>query len=455
MLDIVIMAAGLGTRMRSQRAKVLHRLGGRPLIGHVSRTAATLGPDRVVVVVGHQAEDVEAAARASLMPSDDRSLVFAMQSEQLGTGHAVQQAIEHLSGGTVIVLSGDVPLVRSETLQSLLDAHRSGGYAATLLSTRVDDPTGYGRIVRGPAEDFRRIVEHRDASESERRIDEINAGIYAFECAQLVHALRSLSTGNAQGEYYLTDVLGLLVDGGQHVGVLCHEDPHEVLGVNTRVDLADSETRLRARTLERLMLSGVTVVDPATTYVDDTVTIGADTVLQPGVMLSGTTEIGARCTVGPYAHIVDARVADDVTIKAMTVIEGAAISSGAQVGPYARLRPGAVLGTDVHIGNFVEVKNTTVGDGSKANHLTYLGDAEIGTGTNIGAGTVTCNYDGRNKHRTTIGSRVKIGSDTMLVAPVTVGDGAVTGAGAVVTRDVPERTLVVGAPARVVRTLDD
>ena len=228
-----------------------------------------------------------------------------------------------------------------------------------------------------------------------------------------------------------------------------------MLGVNTRVDLADSETRLRARTLERLMLSGVTVVDPATTYVDDTVTIGADTVLQPGVMLSGTTEIGARCTVGPYAHIVDARVADDVTIKAMTVIEGAAISSGAQVGPYARLRPGAVLGTDVHIGNFVEVKNTTVGDGSKANHLTYLGDAEIGTGTNIGAGTVTCNYDGRNKHRTTIGSRVKIGSDTMLVAPVTVGDGAVTGAGAVVTRDVPERTLVVGAPARVVRTLDE
>jgi bifunctional UDP-N-acetylglucosamine pyrophosphorylase/glucosamine-1-phosphate N-acetyltransferase len=454
MLDIVIMAAGLGTRMRSDRAKVLHALGGRPLIAHVCRTALALTPDRLVVIVGHQADEVERAVRDAV-GDRARALDFALQAEQLGTGHAVQQAAASLSGGTVVVLSGDVPLVEAETLAALLAAHRDGGYAATLLSTRLADPTGYGRIVRGPAGDFRRIVEQRDATEAERALDEINAGIYAFEASLLVPALARLSTANAQGEYYLTDVLGQLVEAGHRVGVMLHEDPHEVLGVNTRVDLADSETRLRRRTLERLMMAGVTLVDPATTYVDDTVEVGRDTTILPGTILSGATRVGANCTIGPYCQLVDAELADGVLVRAMSVLERARVGAGAQVGPFARLRPGANLGEDVHVGNFVEVKNSTLGRGSKANHLTYLGDAEIGSGCNIGAGTITCNYDGKHKHRTTIEDGVYIGSDTMLVAPVRVGRGSKTGAGAVVTRDVPERSLAVGVPARVARTLDE
>ncbi len=453
MLDIVVMAAGLGTRMRSSRAKVLHVLGGRPLVAHVSRTALQLAPDRLVVVVGHQADEVEGAVRDAV-GDRARGLEFALQSEQLGTGHAVQQAAPHLSDGTVIVLSGDVPLVEASTLRSLLAAHREGGYAATLLSTRLPDPTGYGRIVRGPAGDFRRIVEHRDATPAEQAVNEINAGIYAFEAAQLVPALARLSTGNAQGEYYLTDVLGLLVDAAQRVGVLLHDDPHEVLGINSRVDLADSEGRLRRRTLERLMLAGVTLVDPATTYVDDGVEVGRDTTIHPGAILAGATKVGENCTIGPYCHLTDSEVADGVTLRAMSVLERARVGSGAQIGPFARLRPGAVLSDDVHVGNFVEVKNSTLGKGSKANHLTYLGDAEIGAGCNIGAGTITCNYDGKNKHRTTIEDGVYIGSDTMLVAPVRVGRGSKTGAGAVVTRDVPEDSLAVGVPARVARKIE-
>jgi bifunctional UDP-N-acetylglucosamine pyrophosphorylase/glucosamine-1-phosphate N-acetyltransferase len=457
MLDIVVMAAGLGTRMRSRQAKVLHRLGGRPLISHVCRTAALLAPDGFVVIVGHQAEEVEAAVRATRL-QDSAALPeprFALQREQLGTGHAVQQAADLLSGGTVVVLSGDVPLVEATTLQSLLDAHHSGGYSATLLSTKLANPTGYGRIVRGPADDFRRIVEQRDATEAERAIDEINAGIYAFSADALVPALRSLSNANAQGEYYLTDVLGSLVAEGRHVGVMRHDDPHEVLGINTRLDLADSEARLRTRTLERLMLAGVTIVDPATVYVDDTASIGRDTTLLPGVVIQGATSIGEECTIGPWAHLVDANLGDHVVVRGSTSIEGARVAGGAVVGPFARLRPGAELAENVHVGNFVEVKNSTLGKGTKANHLTYLGDAEIGAGVNVGAGTITCNYDGKRKHKTTIEDGVYVGSDTMLVAPVRVGRGSKTGAGSVVTRDVPERSLAVGAPARVIRTLGD
>jgi bifunctional UDP-N-acetylglucosamine pyrophosphorylase / glucosamine-1-phosphate N-acetyltransferase len=457
MLDIVVMAAGLGTRMRSRQAKVLHRLGGRPLIAHVCRTAAQLSPDGFIVIVGHQASEVEEAVRSTPLP--DSGILpaprFAIQERQLGTGHAVLQAIDLLSGGTVIVLSGDVPLVEATTLQSLLDAHRAGGYAATLLSTRLVDPSGYGRIVRGPADDFRRIVEQRDASPNERAIGEINAGIYAFETSALVPALRSLSNSNSQGEYYLTDVLGRLVDEGRHVGVLRHDDPHEVLGINTRLDLADSEARLRRRTLERLMLEGVTIVDPSTVYVDAQVAIGRDSTVMPGVVIQGSTTIGDGCTIGPWSHLTDATIGDGVHVRASTVIEGAAVERGSIVGPFARLRPGARLGEDVHIGNFVEVKNSTLGKGTKANHLTYLGDAEIGSGVNVGAGTITCNYDGKSKHRTTIEDGVSVGADTKFVAPVRVGKGSKTGAGAVVTRDVPERSLAVGAPARVIRTLED
>jgi bifunctional UDP-N-acetylglucosamine pyrophosphorylase/glucosamine-1-phosphate N-acetyltransferase len=457
MLDIVVMAAGMGTRMKSHRAKVLHPLGGRPLVSHVCRTAAALAPDGFVVIVGHQAGEVETAVRATEHGAEGKMPEprFVLQCEQLGTGHAVAQAREHLSGGTVIVLSGDVPLVRASTLRSLLDAHAGGEYTATLLSTRLADPTGYGRIVRGPAGDFRRIVEQRDAAPAELEIDEINAGIYAFDAADLVPALAALSNDNSQGEYYLTDVLGSLVARGRHVGVMRHDDPHEVLGINTRVDLADSEVRLRRRTLERLMLDGVTIVDPDTTYVDDTVEIGQDTTLLPGCVLSGRTRVGEGCTIGPWAQLTDATLGDDVLVRASSVIEGAIVARGAQIGPFARLRPGAVLNEDVHIGNFVEVKNSVLGKGTKANHLTYLGDADIGEGCNVGAGTITCNYDGKRKHRTTLEDGVYTGSDTMLVAPVRVGRGSKTGAGAVVTRDIPARSLAVGAPARVVKTIEE
>lgn len=455
MLDIVIMAAGLGTRMRSERAKVLHSLGGQSLVSHVLRAAAALSPDRIVVVVGHQADDVESVARATAAQVGAPEPVFVVQREQLGTGHAVQQAVDALSGGTVVVLSGDVPLIESATLQSLLDAHTATGSAATILSTRLDDPLGYGRIVRNAANGFERIVEHRDADENERRIDEINSGIYAFDAADLAPSLANLSSHNAQGEYYLTDVLGMLVEAGRPVAVVLHTPSNEVLGINSRLDLAESEALLRRRTLERLMLSGVTVVDPATTYVDSTVTVGRDTLILPGTMLSGTTSVGGGCTIGPYVQVLDATIEDGVTIRAMSVVEGARVARGGQIGPFARLRPGAALAEDVHIGNFVEIKNTVVGKGSKANHLTYLGDAEVGAGCNIGAGTVTCNYDGKRKHKTTIEDGVYIGSDTMLVAPVRVGRGSKTGAGAVVTRDVPAESLAVGMPARVMRSLGE
>ena len=454
MLDIVVMAAGLGTRMKSARAKVLHELAGRPLVAHVCRAAAELEPDRIVVVVGHQAELVEEAARAAL-EGGAAELRFALQAEQLGTGHAVQQTVEHFSGGTVVVLSGDVPLVRAETLRALLEAHREAGNAATLLTTVLDDPTGYGRVVRGEGDRFVRIVEHRDASDDERAIAEINAGIYAFEAGALAPALARLSTGNAQGEYYLTDVLGTLVEEGRAVGVVCHDEPAEVLGINTRVELAGSAAVLRRRILDRLMLSGVTIVDPAATYVDDTVEIGRDTIVHPGASLAGATRIGADCEIGPNCHLTDVELGDGVLVRAMSVLERAKVARGAQIGPFARLRPGADLGEGVHIGNFVEVKNSTLGAGSKANHLTYLGDAEIGERCNIGAGTITCNYDGKRKHRTTIEDEVYIGSDTMLVAPVRVGRGSKTGAGAVVTKDVPERSLAVGVPARVARKIEE
>lgn len=450
MLDVVIMAAGLGTRMKSRTAKVLHAVGGRPLVAHVVRAAAAIGADRLVTVVGHQAESVEAAVRRAAEGAGIRSIHFALQAEQFGTGHAVQQAAGYLEGDTVLVLSGDVPMLEATTLRALVDCHALETNAATLLSVRLADPAGYGRIVRSASGSFERIVEHRDATEAERSIDEINAGIYAFDRAKLLPALGRLSTGNDQGEYYLTDVLGMLVADGDRVGVVCHGDAAELAGINTRRELAETEARLKLRTLGRLMDSGVTIVDPLTTYVDDTVTVGRDTVLHPGTVLSGDSVVGEGCEIGPNAQLVDARLADDVHVRAMSVVEKASIAAGGRIGPFARIRPGTELGAGVHIGNFVEVKNSVLGAGAKANHLSYLGDAEVGAKSNIGAGTVTCNYDGKNKHRTTIGERVYIGSDTMLVAPVTVGDGAKTGAGSVVTKDVEPDTLVVGVPARVV-----
>src|SRR5215210_8685271 len=453
-LDILILAAGLGTRMRSSTAKVLHKLGGRPLIAHVCRTASALvkGERPVYVVVGHQAEEVKAAVRSEL---GEGGAVFVTQTEQRGTGDAVFAAREVLGGAdsTLLVLSGDVPLVRAGTLGSLVHQHRTHrgrGAACTLMAVRLEDPTGYGRVVRDDEGRFERIVEQKDATPEERQISEINVGIYCFETRLLFPALERVRPENAQGEFYLTDVPAILRADGEDVSVYTHTDAREVSGINTRVELSEFERILRLRTLRSLMLnSGVTVIDPQHTYVSPDAQIGRDTTLHPNVHVEGRTVIGEGCEIGQGSRISDSRVGRGVTIKDHCVIVESEIADHCAVGPFAHLRMNARMEEDSAVGNFVEMKKSRLGSKSKAMHLTYLGDAEVGERTNIGAGTVTCNYDGKNKHKTVIEDDVKIGSDTMLVAPVRVGSGAVTGAGAVVTKDVEPDTLVAGVPAKV------
>jgi len=458
-LDVLILAAGLGTRMRSRTAKVLHHLGGRPLIAHVCRVAAALMKESrpVFVIVGHQAEEVRAAVRAELGES---GAVFITQTEQRGTGDAVMVARDLLqdADSTLLVLSGDVPLVRAETLVALIQQHRSHrghGAACTLLSVRLDDPIGYGRVVRDAENRFERIVEQKDATPEERQINEINAGIYCFETGALFSALERVQPANAQGEYYLTDVPGILRADGAAVSVFLHTDAREVSGINTRVELAEFERLLRHRTLRRLMLdSGVTIVDPSHTYVSPEAKIGNDTVIHPGVHIEGGTIIGEGCEIRPGTRISNSRLGSGVQIKDHCVIVDSDIADHCTIGPFAHLRMNARLEEGAAIGNFVEMKKSKLGRKSKAMHLTYLGDATIGDGTNIGAGTITCNYDGKDKHATIIEDEVRIGSDTMLVAPVRVGARSVTGAGSVVKQDVPPDTLVAGVPAQIKRQLN-
>ncbi|HJQ31890.1 MAG TPA: bifunctional UDP-N-acetylglucosamine diphosphorylase/glucosamine-1-phosphate N-acetyltransferase GlmU [Pyrinomonadaceae bacterium] len=457
-LDILILAAGLGTRMRSSTAKVLHKLGGRPLIAHVCRTASALvkGERPVYVVVGHQAEEVKDAVRAEL---GEGGAVFVTQTEQRGTGDAVFAAREALASAdsTLLVLSGDVPLVRAETLGSLVHQHRTHrgrGAACTLMAVRLEDPTGYGRVVRDEEGRFERIVEQKDATPEERQISEINVGIYCFETRLLFPALERVRPENAQGEFYLTDVPGILRADGEDVSIYTHTDAREVSGINTRVELSEFERILRLRTLRSLMLnSGVTVIDPQHTYVSPDAQIGRDTTLHPNVHIEGRTVIGEGCEIGQGSRISDSRVGRGVTVKDHCVIVESEIADHCTVGPFAHLRMNARMEEDSTVGNFVEMKKSRLGSKSKAMHLTYLGDAEVGERTNIGAGTVTCNYDGRNKHPTVIEHDVKIGSDTMLVAPVRVGARSVTGAGSVVTEDVEPDTLVAGVPAKVKKRL--
>lgn len=455
-LDILILAAGLGTRMRSNLAKVLHQADGRPLINHVCRTAAALAPEKIYVVIGHQASDVEKAVLTELSPEQ---AVFVEQKEQLGTGDAVNAAREFLEGrdSTLLILSGDVPLIRHETLAALVQqhhTHRGKGAACTMLTVKLKDPTGYGRIVRGDDGIFERVVEQKDATDGEREIREINAGIYCFDTKKLFAALENVQNHNAQGEYYLTDVPALLKASGEDVSIYQHGDTQEIEGVNNRAQLADIERLLRRRTISRLMLDyGVTFIDPKTAYVSESAKIGRDTVIYPNVAIEGDTEIGDGCTIRSGTRISNSKIGRNIEVRDNCLVVDSEISDGAIVGPMAHLRGHAEIGADARIGNFVEVKKSKIGRGTKASHLTYLGDATIGENTNIGAGTVTCNYDGTNKHETHIGDNVKIGSDTMLVAPVTVGDGAVTGAGSVVTKDVEAESLVVGAPAKPVKKL--
>jgi bifunctional UDP-N-acetylglucosamine pyrophosphorylase / glucosamine-1-phosphate N-acetyltransferase len=448
-IAVIVLAAGLGTRMRSKRAKVLHELGGRPLLHYPLLALRPLAPSRVVLVVGHQAELVRAAAAAVRVPG----LESVVQAEQRGTGHAVRCAMEALSGfeGDVIVLYGDVPLVRPETLAALLAAHRREDAALTLLTLHFADPTGYGRIVRDGAGRIRGIVEERDASPAERAITEINPGFYCIRSDVLWPLIGRLQPNNAQGELYLTDVVGLAAADGRRVGSVAVADADEVAGVNSRAELAWMEDRVRTTLVQRFMDAGVTFEDPATAYLGSDVEIGPDTVIGPNVVLRGRTRIGAGCQVDGTNFLVDTIVGDGTHLLFGTVADGAEIGAGARIGPYARLRPGTKLGAGVHIGNFVETKKAIVGEGAKANHLSYLGDCEIGPETNVGAGTITCNYDGFKKSLTRIGARVQIGSDTQLVAPVSVGDDAYVGAGTTVTRDVPPGALAVSrTPVRVV-----
>ena len=416
---VVILAAGKGTRMRSDRPKVLFPVAGRPMVNHVLDAARAQKPRRVVVVVGHGAAEVRAAVRAH--PGfDARVVAFATQKEQKGTGHALRAALPALKGfrGTVLVLSGDVPLVGADTLRMLVDAHRRSGSAATLLTFRPADPTGYGRVVRDGRGNFLDIVEEKDADFELKTIAEVNAGLYAFDASLLAGALRSLRNRNSQGEFYLTDVPRLLRRDGRTVSAVRVLEPEVVSGVNTLSELAEAGATMRRRVLETLMAEGVEIVDPSSTFVDPDARIGSGTRIEPFTVIAHGVRVGRGCTVGPFA----------------------------------RLRPGSVLEDGAEVGNFVEVKATRIGKGSRVRHLTYLGDAKVGKAANVGAGTITCNYDGRRKHETVIGDGAFLGSGTLLVAPVTVGKGAVTGAGAVVLagRDVPPGGVVAGVPATAI-----
>jgi bifunctional UDP-N-acetylglucosamine pyrophosphorylase/glucosamine-1-phosphate N-acetyltransferase len=437
----VILAAGKGTRFKSDLAKVLHRCAGRSLIGHVLAAVAPLELGQVVVVVGHQADDVRGEAEAAGLAN----LVTVVQAEQRGTGHATRVAVPALAEGIrrVLVLPGDTPLLDPATIEALLAGPADGpadGPAARLLTAEPDDPAGYGRVIRDGGAVVR-IVEHGDATSEERAVREINAGMYVFERSLLAEALDGLDADNAQGELYLTDVVEAFVSRGATVGAhVAAVD--EVGGVNDRRQLADAAATLRRRTLDRLMQAGVTVVDPATTYVDVDVRIGADAVVLPNCILEAATTVGARATIGPNCHLVATEVGDDAEVT-NTVARHAVIGPEATVGPFTYLRPGTVLARGSKAGGFVEMKNAQVGEGSKVPHLAYVGDATIGRDVNIGAGTITVNYDGYDKHETVVEDGAFVGSDTMLIAPVRVGRGAVTGAGSAIADDVPDDALAV------------
>jgi bifunctional UDP-N-acetylglucosamine pyrophosphorylase / glucosamine-1-phosphate N-acetyltransferase len=447
-LEVVILAAGQGTRMKSSTIKVLHRAAGRSLIDRVIDLAALVSDSQPIIVVGHQREAVEeqCAGRAR----------FAVQSEQLGTGHALLQTAallenEQLSGKRVLVLSGDVPLTRPDSIRSLLDVHDREGNGATILSMRLPDPGSYGRIVRDREGRFVRIVEMKDATEEQRDIDEVNTGIYLFEGDSLFVNLRALSSDNAQGEYYLPDVIAELVSQGRSVGAEVLDDPIEALGVNSRAELAAVEMELIRRQVAALMAGGVTFRNPAAVHIDTTVTIGPDTIVYPFVTIEGGTTVGRDCIIEPGVHLQNVRVGDGVHLKSGTVAADSEIGDGAAVGPYAHLRPETTLGARAKIGNFVETKKASFGPGAKASHLSYIGDAEVGADVNIGAGTITCNYDGFRKHKTILEDGVFIGSDSQLVAPVRVGRGSYVGAGSTITKDVPPDSLALSrAPQKTI-----
>jgi bifunctional UDP-N-acetylglucosamine pyrophosphorylase/glucosamine-1-phosphate N-acetyltransferase len=443
-LHVVVLAAGKGTRMKSAVPKVLHRLCGLPLIEHVLRTARALGPATTTIVIGHGARLVEEAL------TRQAGLRFVVQEPQLGTAHALLQAEPVLAGrsGTLLMLSGDVPLLRSDTVRRLLAAHAGNSAAVTVLTALVGDASGYGRIVRENGS-FARIVEERDASAAERAISEINSGVYAFDLAPLFVALRSLGSQNTQREYYLPDIVAAYRREGRAVEAVLTDNPDEIRGINSRRELADMNAVLWQSRNNELMSSGVTIEDPNTTYVGPDVSIAPDTVLHPGVHLEGRTQIGPRCEIHSGVRIVDSILDEGVVVRDFCLIVGSRLASGAAVGPFAHIRPNSEVGPGARVGNFVELKKAVLGAGAKANHLAYLGDATIGARTNIGAGTITCNYDGTGKYQTVVEDDVFVGSDSQLIAPVRIGTGAYIAAGSSITDDVPAGALAIARGRQV------
>jgi bifunctional UDP-N-acetylglucosamine pyrophosphorylase/glucosamine-1-phosphate N-acetyltransferase len=439
-LHVVILAAGKGTRMKSASPKVLHRVAGTPMIEHVLATARTLRPRSITVVVGHQSEVVQAA----LSPHAD--VITVVQEPQLGTAHALLTTETALcqATGTVVLLSGDVPLLSSDTLKALVDRHESAGAAATVMTATVDEPTGYGRIVRAGGQ-IARIVEESDASPAERSIREINAGIYAFRLNGLFRTLRNIVATNAQQEYYLPDIIALSRAGDLPVETVLVANADETRGINSRMELAAVSQIVRQKKNAELMAAGVTIEDPATTYVDADVEIGADTIIHPGVSIEGQTTIGSACEIHSGVRIVNSRLGSRVTILNHCLINNSTLADDSQVGPFAHFRTDVTIAERAKVGNFVELKKTALGAGSKSMHLSYLGDATIGAGVNVGAGTITCNYDGTSKSQTTIEDGAFIGSDTQLIAPVKVGKGAYVGSGTTIREDVPAGALAVSA----------
>jgi len=436
----IILAAGEGKRMRSRRPKVLHPLCGRPLIDYALRVARTVA-ERLIMVVSPRTDDVIAVACGNVVAVEQR--------ERLGTGHAVLQARKACGNdSTIVVMPGDMPLLTAETFERLVSHHARSGAAVTLVTAVVADPQGYGRVLRQRGR-VTRIVEERDATDDQKRITEINTSVYCFDARRLWRALAQVRPENEQGEYYLTDVIGILARVGGGIEAITVHDPAEALGVNDRRQLATVATIQRRRILDRLMESGVTIIDPATTYVEDTVTIGADTIIDPQVFIEGTTTIGDECVVQSGCHVRSSRLGDRVRLRPYCVLNDAVVEDDVSLGPFCHLRPQAVIGRGAHIGNFVEVKKSRIGRGSKASHLAYIGDATVGEGVNVGAGTITCNYDGVAKHETKIADGVFVGSNATLVAPLTIGEGAYVAAGSTITRDVSPGALALGRGQQV------
>lgn len=447
-IDVVVLAAGLGTRMKSKWVKVLHPLCGKPMILHLLDRIKSLGINRVILVLGHQSDKVR-----EVVSKEYPNARFVFQERQLGTGHALAQAEKLFSAQerTILVLNGDTPFISQETLISFIQNHQSKRAVFSLLTAEMENPSGYGRIVRDGKGKLIRIVEEKDASPAEKKIREINTGIYLMNSRFAFEGINRLTADNAQNEYYLTDILAIGVGAKKKIESIKVSDPDEMMGINTRTDLARAEKLLRSSIAERWMKEGVTLIDPERIYIDEDVRIGKDTVIYPGVSLLKGSSIGEDCTLYSSVTISNSDIKRGVIIKEFCVISDSKIEEGVEIGPFAHLRPGAVLRRGSHIGNFVEIKKSEVGEGSKVNHLSYIGDSVIGKRVNVGAGTITCNYDGVHKHQTIIGDDVFIGSDTQLIAPVRVESGSLIGAGSTIVRDVPKESLSLSRPNQIIK----